>query len=377
MTTTSADSIGTAPLPVRVFVSHSHRDKDIVEPLVELLQRVFRLTPGAIRATSVDGAQLSVGSDVRATIVDDLREAEVTIAVVTPASLESTYVQFELAARSAAQQLIMPVVVPGVFAEQLPPQLRGLHWVFIDTGIRALIQALATVLKQPIAPPVLTANRARIGRIVEAARHRYAGIAVPLSFEQVFGKSIPGRDRDPGLFWSRVVLAGAELLVRQVTADINEFQPDLILALNQGGMVTCGLLKRWLGGPVGVAFTGLQESRAITSLAIPDLENARRVLLVDTKLKSGTSVLNVITALQARKPYEFRLAVLVDYGPWAPPRWTFPNGARWPAMRHLSGYDLPTYVAYRTSFQGQSDPYLEPWRNDSLVPGTGSAAGDE
>jgi hypothetical protein len=100
----------------------------------------------------------------------------------------------------------------------------------------------------------------------------------------------------------------------------------------------------------------------------------RRVLLVDTKLKSGGSALNVVTELQRSQPYEFCLAVLVAYDAWPSERWTFPNGVRWPAEFRLRGYDLPTYVAYRTTVRGQSDPYPEPWRNDILVPGAGGPA---
>lgn len=368
MATTTSGLGGTGPGPVRVFVSHSHLDKDIVAPLVELLRLAFSLGPGGIRATSVDGTTLPVGSEVAATIVSDLGTADVALAIITPASLRSSYVRFELETRSG--RLIMPIVGPGVSPAELPPQLKGLHWVPLVGGIRPLLESVAAALGvPPVAPSFVDEQRSLIDRLVERANRLYTQHPVPLSFEATFA----GADSNPGLLWSRVVLEGAERL-RELMADGDDvFEPDLVLALNQGGMATTAMLKRWMKAPVGVAFTELRRSRRVLSLSLPDMSRVRRILLVDTKLKSGDSALNVMTELLRSHAYEFHLAALVAYGAWGLPRWTFPNGVRWPATFGLSGYELPTYATYHTSWQGRSDPYPEPWRNDILVPDADSS----
>jgi hypothetical protein len=133
------------------------------------------------------------------------------------------------------------------------------------------------------------------------------------------------------------------------------------------------MLSYWMSAPVGVAFTGIQRSRELLSLSLPSLKGVQRVLLVDTKLKTGDSVSRVVAALRdrlvKRKELDIRLAVLVAYGAWPSPRWEFPNDVRWPATLRLDVCDVLTYVAYHTTSLGLSDPYPEPWRDDIGMPG--------
>jgi hypothetical protein len=376
---TTASDLTTGGGAVRVFVIHSHRDKDIVTPLVSLLRSECALAPGAIRATSDPTAQLDIGSDVDATLAADLREAPVTIALMTLASLESAYVMRELETRRAAGRRIMPLVGPGVAAAQLPLHLQDLHFVSIEQGIPALIELLRKELGIPARRTAARASRALIDSIVAAARRRYISTPVPVPFEELVA-SLPPRTRGhDGARWARVALAGAELLQGLLNDGGENFRPDLVVALNQGGMITAALLKRWLGAPVGVAFTALGEARDVLSLTLPDREDLNAVttvLLVDSKLKSGQGALNVMNAmnrLREDRPFAFRLAVLVEYGRWEPPRWSFPNDVRWPALLHLDadngrGYDVPTYVAYRMASEDRTDPFPEPWRDDIRMP---------
>ena len=364
MTIAASGSTGTGA--VRVFVIHSHLDWTIVEPLVNLLQRAFDLATGVIRATSVEGMQLPVGSEVDATLVGDLRGADVAIAVITPASLRSDYVRRELTERGASGR-IMPVVGPGLSRNDLPPELNRVNWVLLDGGIPALVTSVGAVLGRTPDAAFIASNRSRIDQIVAAAHQLYTEIPRPQAFEQTFADV----SRDPEALWSKVVLDGAKVLREQIADGGDIFQPDLVVALNQGGMATCAMLKRWMAAPVGVAFTDLRLSRRMLSLSLPDMSAVRRILLVDTKLKTGGSALNVMTELRRSQPFEFCLAVLVAYGRWEKPRWEFPNGARWPAAFRFPLSDeqpeLLTYVAYHTASTGQSDPYPEPWRNDLLL----------
>ena len=375
MTMTASDFAGISRSPVRVFVIHSHKDKQIVSPLVQLLQRVFPLGPGAIRATSHPSAQLDLGSDVDATLKSDLRDAEVAIAVVTSASLQSPYVMGELETRRVAGGRIMPLVGPSVSSEQLPHHLQGLHAASLDGGIPSLIEGLGRELKSPVQKSWIRSHRSLIEQIIAAASRRYVATPVPKSFEELFAPLTSKSQQHAGKRWSKVVLTGTRLLHDLLKDGGENFQPDLMVALNQGGMVTAGLLKRWLAGPVGVAFTALSKSRDVLSLALPnpeDLHAMSTVLIVDSKLKTGQSVQNVMNAmnrLRPSQPFAFRLAVLVEYGKWEPPRWSFTNGVRWPATLNLREHAVPTYVAYRTISEDTADPFPEPWREDILMPG--------
>lgn len=346
-------------------MSHSHHDKDIVHWLVELLRLAFRLDGDAIRATSVGGAQLTVGSNIATTIVRDVQESDVMIALVTPASLQSSYVQFELGARWGAKRPMLPLLSPRVSPAQLPPQLRDLQSASLDRGIPSLIDAMSRLLDIPVGPAFIDANSSLIERARSAAVRLYPDSPTPLPFESAVS--------DPARLSSDDVVKGAKQLWDLITDGGHEFVPDLLVALNQGGMIAAAMLKRWMPAHVGVALTDLHASRSVLSLALPPTKDVRRVLLVDTKLKSGGSASNVAVELQRRFECEVRLAALLAYGPWNGEKWSFPNGVRWPAVLRLPDGDLPTYVAYHLPYEGERDPVQEPWRDDIILPTLGSA----
>jgi TIR domain len=103
-------SATTAPVPsvagarsasaaLAVSVSHSSSDRALTEAMSELLSRALLPGAAAIRCTSVDGHRLPAGAQVGETLRADIRDAAVFVALVTPRSLSSPYLLFELGAR--------------------------------------------------------------------------------------------------------------------------------------------------------------------------------------------------------------------------------------------------------------------------------------
>jgi len=114
-----------------VFISHSSHDRKLAEALIDLLRAALGLAREAIRCTSVSGYQLPGGANVDANIRRETVSARVFIALVTPASLRSTYVLFELGARwsmDLENSVLIPLVA-GINARDIPAPLSALNLV--------------------------------------------------------------------------------------------------------------------------------------------------------------------------------------------------------------------------------------------------------
>lgn len=93
-----------------VFISHSSKDADLALALIELLKAGLGLLPNQIRCSSVDGYRLPVGVNTEARLREEVNAAHVVIGLITPSSLSSAFVMFELGARWGANQFLAPLL---------------------------------------------------------------------------------------------------------------------------------------------------------------------------------------------------------------------------------------------------------------------------
>jgi hypothetical protein len=110
---------------VQLFVSHDHDDVALAGALVTAIEIAFEVPRGAIRCTSVPGYQLGFGDRAADMLRQDLRGAIVVLALLTPASLKSTWVMFELGAAWVLAANTIPLLAHGVSAADLPAALQG------------------------------------------------------------------------------------------------------------------------------------------------------------------------------------------------------------------------------------------------------------
>ena len=115
------------PMSMKVFISHSSRDVVVVEFLIDLLQKALNLKSSDIRCTSVDGYRMPGGASVDATLQAEVHNAELLIGVITPISLKSAYVMFELGARWGAGKRMIPLLASGATPNHLGGPLAGLN----------------------------------------------------------------------------------------------------------------------------------------------------------------------------------------------------------------------------------------------------------
>ncbi len=84
---------------MKIFISHSSQDLEIVKSLVRLIRGSLNLSSEKIRCTSLNGHRLPAGVGTDDRLKQEIFDCEVLIGIITPISLESYYVLFELGAR--------------------------------------------------------------------------------------------------------------------------------------------------------------------------------------------------------------------------------------------------------------------------------------
>jgi len=93
---------------VKIFISHSSRDREIVKLLVDLIEKSGKIPSGSIRCTSVPGYGLELGSSTPDRLREDLAGCRVVVGVITRNSLKAPWVLFELgAAWGQSQETIL------------------------------------------------------------------------------------------------------------------------------------------------------------------------------------------------------------------------------------------------------------------------------
>lgn len=112
---------------MRIFISHSSNDVEVAKALVDLLRKALNLRSDEIRCTSVDGYRMQAGVPVDERLRTEVYEAELLIGIITPTSLRSAYVMFELGARWGAEKPMIPLLASGVTPEHLGGPLAGIN----------------------------------------------------------------------------------------------------------------------------------------------------------------------------------------------------------------------------------------------------------
>jgi hypothetical protein len=146
---------------MKIFISHATADKDLAGALASLFRAAFNISAKEIRCTSVEGYMLDVGTDVDSQLRIEVRESEVFVALITPASISSTYVLFELGARWGAELPLFPTLAKGATTSLLKGPLGGLHGVQLQqhAQLHSLIERMAIVLKLPMEPASTLGNQ--------------------------------------------------------------------------------------------------------------------------------------------------------------------------------------------------------------------------
>jgi hypothetical protein len=110
-----------------IFISHSSKDKEVADRMIDLLRAALTIRHDLIRCTSISGYRLEIGQLITEALRLEVLSARVFIGIITPNSLRSAYVLFELGARWGAGGGIAPVLACGARASQLEGPVKEYH----------------------------------------------------------------------------------------------------------------------------------------------------------------------------------------------------------------------------------------------------------
>jgi hypothetical protein len=94
---------------LQVFISHSSKDAKLALALINLLRTALGLLATDIRCSSVDGYRLPVGRNTESELRQEVHSAKVFVALITPNSISSDFVMFELGARWGSARFLAPL----------------------------------------------------------------------------------------------------------------------------------------------------------------------------------------------------------------------------------------------------------------------------
>jgi hypothetical protein len=159
---------------IRIFVSHSSEDKELAKSLIQLIEAGLEAPRGTIRCTSVDGYKLDGGDDAPEVLRANLRECDVVLAMLTRASVSSSYVVMELGAAWALAKRAIPLIGHGVTFGDLPGPFKDIHALRMDhdADMGGLIETIGkcTSLPQTSDMPKILAALATFKKALTVSR---------------------------------------------------------------------------------------------------------------------------------------------------------------------------------------------------------------
>jgi hypothetical protein len=165
----TSDHASAAPIGVTIFVSHSSKDQTLAKALVALLKSALALPADQIRCSSVDGHRLPVGANTESTLREEVNAAKILIGLVTPSSLASHFVMFELGARWGGKLFMAPLLC-GVAPHELKDPLRLLNSL-LATERPQLLQLVDDIARElKIKPQSAAVYSGEIDALVRQAR---------------------------------------------------------------------------------------------------------------------------------------------------------------------------------------------------------------
>jgi hypothetical protein len=115
---------------MKLFISHSKKDEELAKRLVTLLEKaLIGLSAKDILCTSLPGYKLYAGDSVGTTLKNKAVNSVCFLALISPQSLKSTYVSFELGARWGSSKPIIPILSPDASNQDIKAPLNEFHFI--------------------------------------------------------------------------------------------------------------------------------------------------------------------------------------------------------------------------------------------------------
>lgn len=334
---------------MRLFYSYSHQDESLRRELETHLAPLKR--EGLIEGWH--DREIGAGSDWDEELNKNFEAADVILLLVSPDFLASDYcyereMHRAIEKSKAGEATVIPII------------LREADWK--STPMK-MLQALPKDLK----PVTSGTNRDEAwAGVVIGIRNAIGKRQADLEQDVTFLERIKPQRFDKKIMALEDYRNGAEILLDMVDRR-DSFDPEVIIAVNQGGMVVAAVMnKRWRK-PVGVVYIASEKGKKVIKAAsLPcEVESCsastnpkvnlhpslpKKILVVDPKLKSGDSAERIQELLiQAYgQDVDIRFAIVLGCNGWKPSRWkvVYHSAYAWPIL--FKPKNLEVYVAYYT-----------------------------
>lgn len=112
---------------IDIFISHSSQDTDTAKLLIDLIRVALNVPANKIRCTSVEGYRLPAGVSTDFQLKQEVNDCKILIGLISPHSINSAYVLFELGARWGMSKPLIPLVTSKVGTQLLKGPLSGIN----------------------------------------------------------------------------------------------------------------------------------------------------------------------------------------------------------------------------------------------------------
>jgi hypothetical protein len=155
----------------KLFISHRHKDEEIVRALVRCLELRFELDRADLRCTSVQPYRLPVGENTADRLRREIAAAEVVLGILTTDTLSSSYVAFELGSAWGQEVWTCPLLAGGADQSHIPDPIRGLSPLLLTkaSDCRQLLDDLEDVTSLRTRSPAAPGFDKAINALVAAA----------------------------------------------------------------------------------------------------------------------------------------------------------------------------------------------------------------
>jgi hypothetical protein len=136
-----------------IFISHSSCDEPVAALLITFLRSALNLSAERIRCTSVNGFRLPAGISTNDRLREEIHNSRVFVALITPNSLQSAYVLFELGARWGAGKPLLPLLACGAETRHLKEPLSAFNALTCSNAaqLHQFVHELAEILSAQLA----------------------------------------------------------------------------------------------------------------------------------------------------------------------------------------------------------------------------------
>lgn len=336
---------------IRLFYSYSHKDEKLREKLEAHLSPLKR--DGLIEEWH--DRKISAGNEWGEEINENLENADIILLLISSDFIASNYCHEKEMRRALERHRSKE-------ARVIPVLLRSCDWKLEPYGeLQALPSDIKPITSWTNQDDAWTNVAKGIRKAIEEIRaERDRKISL---LERIKPDSFP---LNKTIITLEDYRKGAEILLDQIESR-DSFDPEMIIAVNQGGMVVAAVINKSWRKPVGVAYTASEKGkRVVKTISLPgEIEGSldssnigiklnpakpKKILVVDPKLKSGSSAERIQELLYQAygRDIDIRFAIILGYGGWRASEWevVYHSAYEWPVR--FKPKNLEVYVAYYT-----------------------------